>query len=339
METTTQKTAGPPAADPELITVPPEVQSWLDSQHGKLKAKGPHLTLAELKVLVAQRQAWGEYWDVPEHVSGCPVCLALFESLLQGVTEPEAETLDAMFKLDKKSSHRWFRLVPALPKLARVAAVFAVLAAGSWYLVTCFSPPAVAMVSGALQLENGKEIVGGGTIPGGATLQVKQSATAQFADGSQVLIDRDSRFALATSRFHGENVQLAEGKVTCQVSKQKEGRTFKVMTPVGEVTVVGTQFTVASQKVTDTVAPAKSAAKATGKSGLHFLHPLLVGVRDEGLLSSAAKNNMVTVQVKEGVVLVRNRYGQQTRLAAGQTAVLRDNLRIIDVYGSNPAVL
>lgn len=325
-----------PASEP--LAVPPEIGAWAAANRGRVKAGGRHYNLAELKLLVAQRETWGEYWDMPEHLAACPVCLALFEGLLSGVPQADPEALARMSQLDASGIRRWFRLVPALPKLARLAAVFAVLVSGAWYLVTALTPPAVSMVAGSVQLENGQEIAGGGTLPGGgATLQVTQSVTARFADGSEVVLERDSRFALETSRYHGQKVQLAEGKLFCQVAKQKEGRSFQVLTPVGEVTVVGTQFVVASHKAPDVAPVATPAGKGTGKTekpGLRFLHPLLVGVHDDALLKSAERPSVVTVEVKEGVVLVRNRYGYQTRLSAGQTAVLRDNLRVIDVYSA-----
>ena len=115
----------------------------------------------------------------------------------------------------------------------------------------------------------------------------------------------------------------------CEVSRQKPGRGFKVVTPAGEISVVGTKFSVESRLERQPGADALEKRAGPDKN-LKFHHPLDVGVRGDTALGNYSST--ATVKVDEGAVIVRNRYGIENRLSPGQTAVLRSKSNVIDVF-------
>ncbi len=314
--------------------LPPVAHAWFDRRHGRLADAADHYTLEQLRALAAERKSWGEFWEMPRHLSSCPACLDLFEASLDGNEAVDAAVLERMRKLHPLRIRFLPRIRFSSTMLAKTAAAVAVLALAVWLASDLLSGPSVRIIDGSLQLVDGQEVSVGATAPSGSELTVLRPSTAVFSDGSKVAAAKDSHLALLTSMFRDRIVQLSEGSIVCEVSKQKAGRSFKVVTPAGEIVVVGTKFSVESRSpreegVGSTQRSHKTDAGKQGKE-LRFFHPLQVGVR--GGVTDGLRDSVVTVKVDEGVVLVRNRSGKEHRLTAGQTAVLRSGMSVIDVF-------
>jgi hypothetical protein len=207
--------------------------------------------------------------------------------------------------------------------LMKVAAAIAILTIAGWFAVGYFSSPSVKILDGTLLMSDGRQMSSGSTIPDESELTAAQETSAIFKDGSRILISKDSLISLLPTRFSNKAVQLSEGNIACEVSRQKSGRSFKVLTPAGEITVLGTKFSVDSRSSRN--------SDSSSRQELKFIHPLQVGVKDDGN-SANDFDSVVTVKVAEGVVMVKNRHGSQNRLTAGQTAVLRSGISVIDVF-------
>ena len=175
-------------------------------------------------------------------------------------------------------------------------------------------------------MSDGRQMSSGSILPDESELTATQPTSAVFTDGSSIFISKDTLISLLPTRFSNKVIQLSEGKILCEITKQKTNSNFKVLTPAGEIIVVGTKFSVDSRS-------SRNQDSGSGKE-LKFIHPLQVGVREDGS-SGNVQDSMVTVKVEEGVVMVKNRYGSQSRLTAGQTAVLRSGISVIDVVEEN----
>jgi len=115
---------------------------------------------------------------------------------------------------------------------AAAAAVLA-LAAGLWWLVLAYPTP---RGTGPLR------VAGGGSVRRGATvLTAERPASLALGGYCRIELHPGSR-ARITGQRGAEGLFLEEGGVTCEV-KPGEGR-FAVATPLGTVTVTGTEFTV-----------------------------------------------------------------------------------------------
>ncbi|MFW6108265.1 MAG: FecR domain-containing protein [bacterium] len=104
---------------------------------------------------------------------------------------------------------------------------------GVWWLLGAYPGPRAA---GPLT------VVGGGPVQRGATLVARERpATVSLGGYCRVRLHPGSRVRVAGER-EAEEVFLEQGGVTCEV-EPGAGR-FAVATPVGKVTVTGTEFTV-----------------------------------------------------------------------------------------------
>ena len=293
-------------------------RNLLDSKLAAFASASEHYSLRELKEIAAQKNLWGEYWEFPEHLGACPVCLDFFETLQTNGEEADEQVLRRMRKIGRQ------RLLRFTPWLLKAAAVFVVGSLATWLLIQQISNPTVKVVEGAFELADGSMRENGSVAPNGSELNSTRETSALFSDGSKLLAAKDTQLSFTCERFGGNLVQMLAGSITCEVSKQKRGRSFRVLTPAGEITVVGTKFSVKSNFNGN-----ESGQRKEG--GLSFLHPSELGVKKDWL-AEARSGNVVTVRVEEGAVRVKNRHGCEVLLKPGQTGVLRSELSVIDIF-------
>ncbi len=300
-----------------------EAKNWFEKNRNLLAARESHYSLPELRELSVARKSWGEFWEMPEHLASCPVCLDCFEALLKEDAKVDEALLEQMRKLHplRRFNLTILKLEPY--RLMKVAAAIAILAIAGWYSIGYFSSTSVKILDGSLLMSDGRQMSSGSTLPDESELTAAQPTSAVFADGSSIFISKDSLISLLPTRFSNKSIQLSEGKILCEISKQKANSNFKVLTPAGEIIVVGTKFSVDSRSSRN--------QDSGSQKELKFIHPLQVGVREDGNLGNV-QDSVVTVNVEEGVVIVKNRYGSQSRLSGGQTAVLRSGISVIDVF-------
>ncbi|HBC88118.1 MAG TPA: hypothetical protein DCZ94_14300 [Lentisphaeria bacterium] len=299
-----------------------DAKKWFEKHKDLLAARESHFSILELHELAEARKSWGEFWEMPKHLASCPVCLDCFETLLKGDTKVDEAVLVEMRKIHplRMFSLTLRKFEPF--KLAKLAAAVAIFAVAGWYAISYFSVPSVKILDGTLLMSDGRQMSSGSTVPDESELTAAQPTNAVFNDGSKILISKDSMISLLPSHFSNKTIQLSDGNIVCEITRQKSGRSFKVLTPAGEITVVGTKFSVDSRSSRNSDSSSKE---------LKFIHPTQLGVKDD---ANPANNIdcVVTVKVEEGVVMVKNRHGSQNELMAGQTAVLRRGISVIDVF-------
>jgi hypothetical protein len=276
------------------------------------QAGGRHLSLEELEGL-AGRRAKGEEVELPGHLTGCAVCLELYEVVLAGVPAVSEEALG-----------RFEGIFEAQPVKARIGwRKWGAVAAG---LVVCVGLAGVYMPSGRTSsvaavaglVKDGGESVGvGESIAGGQVLVAKEDTKAEFADGSGVVIEKGAKLAIEETNLGSKTVVLTEGRVEASVAKQTWGRKFEVSTPLGPVTVVGTKFSVVCGKEKVMVFE-RTGEQVSRRAG------------EEGKEGKESEITVVRVVVTEGLVRVSNR-SEEVRVGAGQSAVMREREPRIEV--------
>lgn len=277
-----------------------------------------HLTLGELEALVKARQAdVVGAWEMPLHLSACPLCLEAFEILLHGVVLPEPGAIERF--LAASQSEQAPAPIP-FPQKRRMSlawrigiAAAVLLAAGVTWLVVQSYMGESRIDSGTLTISpggNGSTLAKGGEIPQGTVLEASEETTAALPDGSKLTIDPQSRLVMQRSLTGDMTIDLQYGKITAAVKHQASGHSFKVVTALGNVTVVGTRFTVTSRSEPVTVYENGGGAKASQES--------------------QGKVKAVVVEVQEGKVLVKNSRSE-AYVSAGQKAVMRDEPPSIEV--------
>ncbi len=193
----------------------------------------------------------------------------------------------------------------------KIAASVALLLGAVW-LFNHFGRTTPAHIrEGALALTNGKILAAGEAIPGGVIVTTTLPTSADFADGSKVELGQETKLSFRESSGGTTTLTLNEGEVVASVAKQEGGKRFTVKTPLGEVTVVGTRFSVTCQKEEVTVCQSSPGQEAQQRRDL---------VR------------AVRITVFEGVVRVR-RLKEEALVDANQTAVLRENEPGIELSG------
>ncbi len=324
----------PPGQAAEL---PPEVRRLLAKGSILPDPSEGHYSLDELRKMALERKGWGEFWEMPRHLSSCEPCLEFFECIFKGEEQVDGSVisrLDALHKPRKTLLSRMFQRPSRPVKFAAAAAVLLVagLAALLFYIV-----PEAMIADGSLVLPDGTSLSSGSKAPARTLLTAKETSRAVFGDGTEIVIHRDSLMAFISGGLKGRILQLSNGTIVCDVAKQRAGRVFKVLTPAGEITVVGTKFSVESRsgaavrrKHDETAGTGADGKKDSG--AIRFLHPLQIGVRGDGD-SAAASDSVATVKVEEGSVLLRNRLGGQATISKGQTGVMRTAMNVIDVFG------
>jgi len=279
-------------------------------------ASAVHLSLAELQALVAEHRRLGESWVFAEHLGVCPVCLDVFQCLLDGV--PEAgqvaqrrfESLWREAGLTAPPVMGTLRSWPLARRIMRVAAVLAILLGVATAVHIATRSPLAAIQAGALQTLRGPILHAGDPFPDGSMLEAVESVQVSLAGGSYVAVDALSRLAVDRSLAGSMRIRLAQGRIEAAVVRQTMGRQFTVTTPLGDVRVIGTRFQVAVNSEDVTV------YEQSGNAGPARKYRTRVA--------------SVSVTVKEGVVSVHARR-DRVKVSAGQTAVIREGQPLIDV--------
>jgi len=322
------------------------MQQLADALAARATADGSHLTFVQVTDLARDRRTQGPDWLMPEHLAGCPLCLEAFEIILAGWAEPEPAALAryrALFhgrvetvagRIDpitaaSFSPERRRRMIATFTKVAAAVAVIAILTVvwKAWIDRPATTTTAL-LAEGGLVIDDGaisvdqamaeglkptpsiKSVPAGQVVPSGQrTIATKRTKLA-FRDGSTLEVESRSRVTIDEPEAGKVTVRLQAGGVTASVTKRQQGQTFDVITPIGEVTVVGTRFKVACDS-----------------ENVHVFQSI------PGEASPQERRDAisaVTVTVFEGVVLVRNKR-EEVQVREGQYAIIRDNPPMIDV--------
>jgi len=258
------------------------------------RADEQHYELDELTRLAEARRTQGKAWEMPEHLSRCGLCLEAFQAILEGVAAVSADALKRFVGLGKTGEREEKIVVFPWPMAWRIAAVAAVLFV-AFMFVTRTTPARVS--GGAVALQDGKRLPQGATIPSDVTVIATEDMSASLADGSKIELAKDTQVS-----FGSASVTLTTGKLVASVTKQTAGKRFTVKTSLGDVVVVGTQFSVTSAPE-DVVVYESTAGQTQQRT---------------------AVVQAVRVSVFEGIVRVK-RHSEQMNVSANQTAVLREN--------------
>lgn len=335
--------------DAEDIAIIGELAHTLAARAAK---DASHLNLEQITELVRDRRTKGPDWLMPDHLAGCPLCLEAFETVLAGWFEPQPATLarygnvfppkaveiagrieGAASKADRSADRRAMLITTG--RIAAAIALVAVLVVG-WneFTTRSVATTSALLLEGGLVLDDGTVTVEQATTPGRKNIATLQSiAVGQpipsgqraiavertkltFRDGSTLDIDKRSRVAIEEPVAGQVTVRLDAGGVTAAVTKRESGQTFGVITPMGQVTVVGTRFKVTCNgedvRVFNNTPEQAATAAAT-----------------EAVIEA------VSVEVYEGTVRVHNQHNDVS-VTTGQTAVIRDKPPTIDVVESTP---
>ncbi len=262
---------------------------------------GGHLSMGEIGALARRRRA-GEEVELPEHVAMCPVCLEMYEVVLEGVPEVSAGAMERFVAIHDRPKGRigpWVRVA---------AAAVVVMGIGLWWALGMGKGTTSSVASGGtLVMDSGVKVASGESLPGGTELTAQEEARASFEDGSGIKIQQGTRLAIEESNLGSKTVVLTQGRVEASVAKQTWGRKFEVSTPLGPVTVVGTKFSVTCGK-----------------------EPVVVYEGDDKKAGENREITVVTVRVTEGVVRVSNK-SEEVHVRAGQVAVMREKQPRIDL--------
>jgi ferric-dicitrate binding protein FerR (iron transport regulator) len=273
-----------------------------------------HFEFDDLSRFAVARREQGESWEMPAHLSRCSLCLEAFQVMLEGVPASSHDALKRFVEIGQEPQAATPHTVPfpSRWKVALKIAASVALLLGAVWLFNHFGQSSSAHVrEGALALADGKVLAAGTAIPGGVIVTTTEPTSTDFADGSKVELSKETKLSFRESLGGTTTVALNAGEIVATVAKQKGGKRFTVKTPLGEVTVVGTRFSVACQKEAVTVYQSSPGQEAQQRSDL---------VR------------AVRVSVFEGVVRVR-RLKEEALVNANQTAVLRENEPGIELSG------
>ena len=261
-----------------------------------------HFSLADLRRLADERRACAGEWDLPVHLAGCPVCLDAFQVLLEGAPQASPELLSR--------SEMLFASVIAIPKRAPRIVPMRVLAWAACFLILASATVFLRWYAGSMPvLVKGNALVDGSdaVIAQGKNLfrykhfMAGKDTTLEFSDGSVMELLSNARFAYSKSVLGSETVSLGQGSASFVIKRRKPAQPFKVATPIGEITVIGTRFTVVV--ATDKVRVFETSSAVS----MHRTYDDRVA--------------RVMVKVEEGTVGVSN-HSQSIRVPAGQTAVI-----------------
>jgi ferric-dicitrate binding protein FerR (iron transport regulator) len=308
-----------------------ELRSLAVSLRQSAPATGAHLTPLELLAAARGQQAAldeSAEWQPSEHLASCLLCFEAFEAILAESPAVSPATLDRYSEVFASADDLRDVLGAIRPdtrpdrasrfrRLGLGLGIAAVLVMGVMLAMRFYHGPTSAHNAvGLMVFDDGQAVPHDEPIPARKMMQAQESAQAFFSDGSRIEIAKDARLSIEESLAGDTTVNLARGTITARVAKQKPDHRFAVTTPLGEVIVVGTRFSVESHA-----------------------EPVLIYQNDDGLpadrpVRREEKITAVTVKVFEGVVLVRNQHKQEARIPAGGTAVIRDGRAVIDVSGA-----
>jgi hypothetical protein len=284
-----------------------------------LKYDARHLSLAELRTLVQGHRQAPDAWELPTHLSSCPLCLDLFEALEseeRPLSNPARSRYQRLFAPLIPSTERRQDRMPWVYPLTAIAASLLIMATGIYLLAS-----GIGRTPGNIILDGSGNLAAGGAavlsagvgVPARQEIVTETGMNLALADGSRITVAPQSRFRLATSWIGSSTLYLSRGDVNLSVTKQTLGRTLSVRTPLGEVFVVGTRFRVRMID-NNTLVYQQTAGNAA-------------------IRSYRERIQSVVVSVTEGVVKVRTAH-DEVRVRAGYSAVLRDDQPLIDLHPS-----
>lgn len=273
-----------------------------------------HFELDELSSLADARRAQGEAWEMPAHLSRCSLCLEAFQAILEGISTPSASAVNRFVEIGQAREAAPPNTVPSPSRwkvALKIAASVAILLGTVW-LFNHFGRTTSAHVrEGTVTLANGNTLAAGAPIPDRVIVTATTPTSANFADGSSVELAKETKVSFRESFNGSAMVSLNEGEVVASVAKQEAGKRFTVKTPLGEIVVVGTRFSVTCQKEEVTV------YQSVAGQAVQQRNDLVRAVR---------------VTVFEGIVRVR-RLKEEALVRANQSAVLRENEPGIELSG------
>ncbi|MEI6562893.1 MAG: FecR domain-containing protein [bacterium] len=271
-----------------------------------------HLTLQALQRLANEHRRNDGEKDLPEHLTACPICLDLFQTLLEGTPLVSRRAMKR-FEETPGAPRRWTKLAwftssPILLRAAALAAIF--LGAGVLVRPLLFSNPPVT-TQGVFTLANGSTVPAGQAVPARREFTMNAGAAMVLDDGgTAVRAETASNLSFSRSLRGNPRFAVHSGDVWVTAAKQKPGSTIVVQTPLGEIRVIGTKFRVTVEKE---------------KVVVHETRP----ERPE-VTKYATNISAVVVAVQEGTVSVRTR-SEQASVSVGQTAIMRQNQQWIEV--------
>ena len=277
-----------------------------------------HLSLAELRTLVQRRRQDPDAWELPEHLSFCPICSDLFEALENEErlpSNPAISRYQRLFLPLRPSTKRYRIRAPGWYPVAAIAASLLIMAAGIYLLASGVSRTPGKILAGSGNLAAGADtaLSAGADVPYRQDIVTETGVNLSLADGSRINAAPQSRFRLVTSWIGSSTLYLHHGEVNLSVTKQTLGRTLSVRTSLGEVCVIGTRFRV---KTID-----NHAMVYQQTAGNNIIN------------SYREQIQAVVVSVTEGVVKVRNAR-DEVLVPAGYSAIMRGDQPLIDRHRS-----
>jgi hypothetical protein len=274
---------------------------------------GDHVALAELEVLAAARGRDPRGVGLPRHLTRCPVCLDLYETLLDHVPAVARESRDRFVRLGAGGVARASGRGGHWPihRLVAAAACVAVLLTAGYGLRHLAFPDPPRSVGGSCRLAGGGTLEPGHAIPARARLVVEAGTTLHLDDGgTAVRAERESSVSFSRSLRGHPVFHVHEGDVHVMAARQRPGMSVHVWTPLGGITVIGTEFHV-----------------RVGSEPI-VIHE----VRPDAPLAAAYEDRVATVAVAvtEGTVAVSTTRDRRL-VTAGRSAVLRQGQPLIEV--------
>lgn len=274
-----------------------------------------HLSLNELRQMLDQRVLLGENWEMPEHLLACPLCLEAFQCLQEGIPELTGSALarfNGLFKPATTQTKPSRAKIQWTARILKMAAAILLLAAGTM-LVFSIARPVTRLHSGTFVIEHKNQaLTEKNVLPENTLLVAREETSAVFNDGATALFDPDSRVIINRSLAGDTIINLQQGRVDASVPKQKQDRHFIVQTPLGDVRVIGTRFSVTTES---------EKVMVYENSGEPLAHAYDTRV------------SAVTVKVESGTVAVDNHF-DQVKITAGQCATMREGQKLIEVRGT-----
>lgn len=232
------------------------MQSVATSIHPVPEDAPNHYTLEELHTLRDQRMGDGEQWQMPEHLSRCPLCLEEFSVLLEEAPAPSSSAIRRYFKEAHRTLIPFTNVLPSAGwrERAAAAAAAAVLLIGLSLFMrgdgnAVAQPSGVRIDGGSLTLADGRPLPADQAVQADQLIHARDACSAVFADGSRLEIEKGSSLSFRASEGGGTSVRLQEGEVLASVQPQATGAVFAVETELGRICVVGTRFRVRSRLV------------------------------------------------------------------------------------------
>ncbi len=274
---------------------------------------GDHLGLAELEALASVRGRDASGDALPRHLTSCPVCLDLYEALLEGVPALAPESLarhERLFDAPTAASARPTRWSGRMGLLSAAACLAILVVAGlqTRHLVAP-NPPRSA--GGSCRLADGAVLAPGLPIPARRQVVVEAGTALNLDDGgTSVRAERESNLSFSRSLAGHPVFHVHDGDVRVTAARQRPGMAIHVRTALGDIRVVGTEFrvTVGSEPIV-----------------IHEVNPA-----DPRAAAYEGRVATVTVTVTEGSVAVSTTH-DRTLLTAGQSALLRQGQPHIEV--------